>query len=131
MAFAGDRKLSNCPSRGTPILKDIDLKVDAGEVAGVVGESGSGKSMTAMAIMQLLPVGTKWSGSVRLDGNALESFTENDMCALRGNDIGMVFQEPMTALNPVQTIGDQVAETILASTRANRAARQGASPAKP
>ena len=106
--------------KGTPILKDIDLKVDAGEVAGVVGESGSGKSMTAMAIMQLLPVGTKWRGSVRFGDNALESFTEQEMCALRGNDIGMVFQEPMTALNPVQTIGDQVAETILVHSGKSR-----------
>jgi len=111
--------------RGTPILRDIDLKVDAGEVAGVVGESGSGKSMTAMAVMQLLPVGTQWSGSIQLDGKALESLTEKEMCDLRGNDIGMVFQEPMTALNPVQTIGDQVSETILVHTGRSRAeARQ-------
>jgi len=107
--------------RGTPILKNIDLRVDAGEVVGVVGESGSGKSMTALAIMQLLPVGTEWDGSIRLDGKALEAFSEQDMCALRGNDIGMVFQEPMTALNPVQTIGDQVAETILVHTGKSRA----------
>ncbi|MCP4315097.1 MAG: ABC transporter ATP-binding protein [Hyphomicrobiales bacterium] len=106
--------------KGTPILRDIDLKVDAGEVAGVVGESGSGKSMTAMAIMQLLPVGTQWQGAIRLDGKALETYSEKDMCALRGNDIGMVFQEPMTALNPVQTIGDQVAETILVHSGKSR-----------
>ncbi|MEM6463545.1 MAG: dipeptide ABC transporter ATP-binding protein [Pseudomonadota bacterium] len=106
--------------RDIPVLKDVGLQVDAGEVVGVVGESGSGKSMTAMAIMQLLPVGSAWSGSVRFDGNALETFTEDDMCALRGNDIAMVFQEPMTALNPVQTIGDQVAETILVHSGKSR-----------
>ncbi|MEX3011104.1 ABC transporter ATP-binding protein [Hoeflea sp. TYP-13] len=106
--------------KGTPILADVDLRVDSGEVVGVVGESGSGKSMTAMALMQLLPVGAEWSGSIRLDDNALETFSEKDMCALRGNDIGMVFQEPMTALNPVQTIGDQVAETILVHSGKSR-----------
>ncbi|MEM9106470.1 MAG: ATP-binding cassette domain-containing protein, partial [Pseudomonadota bacterium] len=111
--------------REIPILKDIDLKVDAGEVVGVVGESGSGKSMTAHAIMQLLPIGTEWNGSIRFGGKAVETLTEKELCDLRGNDIGMVFQEPMTALNPVQTIGDQVSETILVHTGKSRAeARQ-------
>ena len=115
----------NLSIKGTPILRDVGLGVDAGEVLGVVGESGSGKSMTAMAIMQLLPVGTEWNGAVRLGGKALETFSEKDMCALRGNEIGMVFQEPMTALNPVQTIGDQVAETILVhSGKSRREARR-------
>lgn len=114
--------------RDTPILRDIDLAIEAGEVLGIVGESGSGKSITAMAVMQLLPGGASWSGSVRLDGKPLEAFSEKQMCELRGNDIGMVFQEPMTALNPVQTIGDQVAETILVHSgksrgEAKRAAR--------
>ncbi|WP_419907858.1 ABC transporter ATP-binding protein [Hoeflea sp.] len=109
----------------TQILRKVSLRVDAGEVLGVVGESGSGKSMTAMAIMQLLPVGTEWTGSINLGGTPLESQSEKDMCALRGNDIGMVFQEPMTALNPVQTIGDQVAETVLVhSGKSRREARR-------
>ncbi|MCR9137189.1 MAG: dipeptide ABC transporter ATP-binding protein [Alphaproteobacteria bacterium] len=106
--------------RDMPILHDVDLKIEAGEVLGVVGESGSGKSITALAVMQLLPVGSAWKGSIRLDGNALETYSEKQMCALRGNDIGMVFQEPMTALNPVQTIGDQVAETILVHSGSSR-----------
>jgi len=106
--------------KDTPILHDVDLKVEAGEVMGIVGESGSGKSITALAVMQLLPVGAAWQGSIRLDGKPLETFTEKQMCALRGNDIGMVFQEPMTALNPVQTIGDQVAETILVHSGSSR-----------
>ncbi len=111
--------------KGTPILQDVSLEMRGGEVLGIVGESGSGKSMTAMAVMQLLPVGTEWSGSIRLDGNRLEDCSEKQMCALRGNDIGMVFQEPMTALNPVQTIGDQVSETILVhSGKTRREARQ-------
>jgi peptide/nickel transport system ATP-binding protein len=106
--------------KGTPILRDVDLKIEAGEVLGIVGESGSGKSVTAMAVMQLLPVGTEWTGSVRLDTKPLETCSEKQMCGVRGNDIGMVFQEPMTALNPVQTIGDQVAETILVHSGTSR-----------
>ncbi len=111
--------------RGEPILSDVDLKIEAGEVLGIVGESGSGKSITALAVMQLLPVGAAWSGAVRLDGKPLDTFTEKQMCGLRGNEIGMVFQEPMTALNPVQTIGDQVAETIVVhGGRSRREARR-------
>ncbi len=111
--------------KGTPILHEVDLTMRGGEVLGIVGESGSGKSMTAMAVMQLLPVGTVWSGSIQLDGRRLEQCSEKEMCGLRGNDIGMVFQEPMTALNPVQTIGDQVAETILVhSGKSRREARR-------
>lgn len=97
----------------TQILEDIDLSVDGGEILGIIGESGSGKSMTALSIMQLLPSGSTSAGSIRLDGEELLEKNEKQMCALRGNDIGMIFQEPMTALNPVKTIGDQVAETIL------------------
>lgn len=104
-----------------PILKDIDLAVAPGEMIGLVGESGSGKSMTAMTVMQLLPFTAKATGSVRFDGIDILSATEDQMCALRGDDIGMVFQEPMTALNPVKTIGEQVAEGIRWHTKAGRA----------
>ncbi len=96
-----------------PILHDIDLRVDAGQIVAITGESGSGKSMTALAILQLLPHGTKCSGQILLNQRDLLTVSEPELCALRGNDIGMVFQEPMTALNPVKTIGDQVMETIL------------------
>ncbi|MEO4044303.1 dipeptide ABC transporter ATP-binding protein [Hoeflea sp. CAU 1731] len=105
---------------GLPILLDVSLSLEAGKVLGIVGESGSGKSMTAMSVMQLLPAGSEWSGHIRLDGRSLGDCSERDMCGIRGNDIGMVFQEPMTALNPVQTIGDQVAETILIHTGASK-----------
>ncbi len=105
---------------GMPILRDVSLALDAGKVLGIVGESGSGKSMTAMSVMQLLPAGSEWSGHIRLDGRSLGDCSEREMCGIRGNDIGMVFQEPMTALNPVQTIGDQVAETILIHTGASK-----------
>jgi peptide/nickel transport system ATP-binding protein len=104
-----------------PILHDIDLSVDAGEILGIIGESGSGKSMTALCIMQLLPRLSQTTGSIRLDGEELIGKPEAQMCAIRGRQVGMVFQEPMTALNPVKTIGDQVAETVLVHGRASRA----------
>jgi len=98
---------------GNPILQDVTLDVAPGEIVAVTGESGSGKSITALCVMQLLPIGADMSGAVLLDGKDLSQTSEPEMCAIRGNDVGMIFQEPMTALNPVQTIGDQVAETIL------------------
>ena len=94
------------------ILQGVTLCVDAGEIVAVTGESGSGKSMTALAAMQLLPKGTQARGHIMLGDQDLLALPEAELCAIRGNDIGMVFQEPMTALNPVQTIGHQVAETI-------------------
>jgi peptide/nickel transport system ATP-binding protein len=106
---------------GTPILRGIDLAVEQGEVMGLVGESGSGKSMTALAVMRLLPHAARASGRITFDGHAILSAPEEEMYRLRGDDIGMVFQEPMTALNPVKTIGEQVAEGIRWHTGANRA----------
>lgn len=96
-----------------PILHGISLEIAEGEITALTGESGSGKSMTAFATMRLLPKGTTTSGAVTFDGTNLLSLPEPQMCDLRGREIGMVFQEPMTALNPVQTIGAQVMETIL------------------
>ncbi len=104
-----------------PILKKISFSVAPGEIVAVTGESGSGKSMTALAAMQLLPRGARTSGRVLLDGRDVLTTPEAQMCALRGAEVGMVFQEPMTALNPVKTIGDQVAETILVHGAASRA----------
>ena len=103
-----------------PVLKDIDLEIQPGEVLGLVGESGSGKSMTALTVMQLLPELARAKGHVVFDGIDILSAPEEAMCRLRGDDLGMVFQEPMTALNPVKTIGEQVAEGIRWHTGANR-----------
>jgi peptide/nickel transport system ATP-binding protein len=98
---------------GTPILHGISLKIAEGEITALTGESGSGKSMTAFTTMGLLPKGASTSGTITFDGTDLLTLPEPKMCDLRGREIGMVFQEPMTALNPVQTIGAQVMETIL------------------
>jgi len=103
----------NLSIRDTVILRDVSFDLAPGEILAVTGESGSGKSMTAFSIMQLLPDGTQTSGEVALNGENLLNHSDAEMCALRGQSIGMVFQEPMTALNPVKTIGAQVAETIL------------------
>ena len=105
---------------GTPILKGISLDIAPGEILALTGESGSGKSMTAFATLGLLPQGSLAGGEIRLQGTELLRLTDAQMCQLRGNEIGMIFQEPMTALNPVQTIGDQVAETILIHGAATR-----------
>ncbi|WP_456389429.1 ABC transporter ATP-binding protein [Profundibacter sp.] len=104
----------------TPILSDVSLEIPQGQIFGLVGESGSGKSMTALALLQLLPSGSTVSGQILVDGADVLAMSEPEMCALRGNEIGMIFQEPMTALNPVQTIGDQVAETLLIHGKASK-----------
>ncbi len=106
---------------GTPILDRVSLDVAPGQVFGVVGESGSGKSMTAMSVMQLLPDGAQPTGRIEFEQRELLTLPESTMCHIRGNRIGMIFQEPMTALNPVQTIGDQVAETLMVHGAAGRA----------
>lgn len=93
-------------------VRDASFTLERGESVGLVGESGCGKSITAMALMGLLPEGARVSGSILFDGQQLVGRTEREMCALRGDRIGMVFQEPMTALNPVHTVGDQVAEPL-------------------
>ncbi|MFD1344622.1 dipeptide ABC transporter ATP-binding protein [Litorisediminicola beolgyonensis] len=95
----------------TEILREVSLSVAPGEIVALTGESGSGKSMTALAAMGLLPRGAETSGALGLGGEDLLSLSERRLCGLRGKAMGMIFQEPMTALNPVQTIGAQVAET--------------------
>ncbi|MEM1387599.1 MAG: ABC transporter ATP-binding protein [Pseudomonadota bacterium] len=102
------------------ILRDVSFSVAPGQVFGLVGESGSGKSMTALAVMRLVPGSAQVTGVVRFEGAALLEQSERAMNDLRGRDIGMIFQEPMTALNPVQRIGDQVAETLIVHGAASR-----------
>ncbi len=106
--------------RGTPILSGVSFDIGPGEIFGLVGESGSGKSMTALALMGLLPHGSAISGTVDFLGQNLLTLPERALTGLRGYEIGMIFQEPMTALNPMKTIGDQVAETLLIHRAARR-----------
>lgn len=93
----------------------VSFHVDPGETLAIVGESGSGKSVTALSIMQLLParVGQITQGSIHLRERELTQLSEEDMRAIRGREIGMIFQEPMTSLNPVHTIGRQIAEVLI------------------
>ena len=111
---------------GTRILDGIDLVIGPGETVALTGESGSGKSMTALAVMGLLPRRARAEGSLRLGDTDLLTLPERALAKLRGRDIGMVFQEPMTALNPLQRIGTQVAETIRVHEPATSAADRDA-----
>jgi peptide/nickel transport system ATP-binding protein len=104
-------------------LDGVNLTVEAGECLGIVGESGSGKTMTALSVMQLLPPGGHITGGrVLLDGKVISTLDEEGMRHVRGNEIGMIFQDPMTSLNPTMTIGDQIAETVRLHRGADKAA---------
>ena len=93
-------------------LRGVSFTLDRGATLGLIGESGCGKSMTALALMGLLPEGARVSGSMRFDGRELSALDEDALCELRGDRIAMVFQEPMTALNPLHPIGRQIAEPL-------------------
>jgi peptide/nickel transport system ATP-binding protein len=93
-------------------LREVSFAMERGDTLGLIGESGCGKSVTALALMGLLPEGAKVGGSIRFDGIELTSLDEAALCRVRGNRIGMVFQEPMTALNPLHPVGRQIAESL-------------------
>jgi peptide/nickel transport system ATP-binding protein len=100
--------------RSVPVLSDISLSLARGKTLAIVGESGCGKSMTALAIMRLVPSppGRISGGRVLFNGEDLTQASERRIREIRGRDISMIFQEPMTSLNPVYSIGNQIAETI-------------------
>ncbi len=93
-------------------LRGVSFSLARGDTVGLIGESGCGKSITALALMGLLPDGARVSGSIRFDGQELTTLPEAALCRIRGDRIGMVFQEPMTALNPLHTVGRQIAESL-------------------
>ncbi len=93
-------------------VRNVSFSLARGETLGLIGESGCGKSITVMSLLGLLPDSAQVSGSIRFDGEELVGKADRDLCHIRGNRIGMIFQEPMTALNPVHSIGHQVAEPL-------------------
>ena len=103
-------------------VDDISFHVDQGECVGVVGESGCGKTTTGLSVMRLLPpVGHITAGTISLLGRDLAPLSEHEMCQVRGNDVGMIFQDPLTSLNPTMTIGRQIAESVRLHRGASKA----------
>jgi peptide/nickel transport system ATP-binding protein len=108
VVFEGDRNST------VEAVSGVSFSLEVGRTLGIVGESGCGKSVTALSIMRLLPrVGARVSGSVVFEGRDLGSLPEREMRDLRGNRLAMIFQEPMTSLNPSFTVGDQIGETLV------------------
>ncbi|MEY9978419.1 ABC transporter ATP-binding protein [Lysinibacillus sp. RC79] len=104
-------------------VDDVSFSVKSGQIVGVVGESGCGKSVMSLSIMQLLPkgVGKITGGEIRFHGKNIEDYSNDEMNKIRGNDISMIFQEPMTSLNPVFTIGSQIEEIMLNHSKISKA----------
>ena len=102
------------------VISHINFSMNAGEKLGIVGESGCGKSITALAMMSLLPPDSKTSGKIILEGRDILTLNSKEICSIRGNRIGMIFQEPMTALNPVKQIGAQISESIYLHMKLNQ-----------
>jgi oligopeptide/dipeptide ABC transporter ATP-binding protein len=106
-----------------PVVEDVSFQLNAGETLALVGESGCGKSLIASAIMRLLPpFGRIAAGKIQLGPSELTRMEEKDLQAIRGNRISMIFQEPMSALNPVFTVGSQIAESLILHRAMNKAA---------
>jgi peptide/nickel transport system ATP-binding protein len=106
------RDLSIAFGRHDPVVRGLDLDLAAGQRLGIIGESGSGKTVTALAIMGLLPDNARVTGSIRLQGQELVGLSDRELSRLRGDAMSMIFQEPMTALDPTMTTGRQVAEAF-------------------
>ncbi|WP_169581600.1 MULTISPECIES: ABC transporter ATP-binding protein [Microbacterium] len=106
--------------RGRRVVDGVSFSVPDGARVGLIGESGSGKSLTALAILGLLPDGATAGGSIRWNGRELIGLSDRELARLRGDEIGIVFQEPRTALNPIRTVGRQIAESIRIHEKASR-----------
>ncbi len=108
-------------------VNDVSFELNEGELLGLVGESGCGKSITALSIMRLIaPPGRIAAGSIKFRGEELTTATESRLRQIRGNDIAMIFQDPMTSLNPVYTVGDQIAEALRLHRKLDRKAAKEA-----
>ena len=123
--FPAPRALNHSPrAGGLTAVRDVTLKLTPGEALGLVGESGSGKSVTSLAIMRLLPPEARVTGEILFCTQSgchnLLQLPGEEMRRLRGSQIAMIFQEPMTALNPVMRIGDQIAEAVLAHAQISK-----------
>jgi peptide/nickel transport system ATP-binding protein len=107
-----------------PAVDGVDISIKKGETVALVGESGSGKSITSLSIMGLVPTpgGKIVGGEILFDGKDLTKLTEGQLCKVRGNDISMIFQEPMTSLNPVLTIGEQITEVLMLHQKMSKTA---------
>ena len=109
------------PAGEVKALNDVSFSMQEGDVLGIVGESGSGKSVTAYALMGLVPFpGRIIGGTIEFNGHRINEMSEKELLSIRGNEISMIFQDPMTSLNPVFTIGNQIEEVILLHTEKNR-----------
>nr|WP_242960565.1 MULTISPECIES: ABC transporter ATP-binding protein [unclassified Flavonifractor] len=105
----------------TEVVSDLSLSLDRRETLGIVGESGSGKSVTSLSIMRLHPdETTRIKGAIRFEDKDLLALSEREMQDIRGNKIAMIFQEPMTSLNPIHTVGKQIAESVLLHSKATK-----------
>ncbi|WP_198971024.1 ABC transporter ATP-binding protein [Xylophilus sp. ASV27] len=114
------------PRGAADAVRGIGFALERGQTLGIVGESGCGKSLTAQSLIGLLPPAARATGSIRLDGQELLGLPERALCGIRGSRIGMVFQEPMTALNPLHTIARQVGEPLRLHRGVSRAAARQA-----
>lgn len=112
----------NTPDGSLEVIRDLSFNVEKNERLGIVGESGCGKSVTALALMCLLPSEAEVTGQILLNGQDQLALNEKQMCKVRGNRMAMIFQEPMTALNPLQSIGSQISETLVLHKKLKKSA---------
>ncbi len=106
------------------ILDEISLQVNKGETVGIVGESGCGKSMTALSVMRLLPDKAKLEGVIQLENKDITFYSKRKMEKIRGDKMAMIFQDPLTSLNPLHTVGRQIEETLILHTELNKEQRK-------